>query len=94
MRGKKKTGPAPSPNLKVGDRVRLFKATRHNMLPAGAEGEVVEIRRDGTPAEGVTVRFLRKPHPYVAKLFGDDPDNEQPFLCLFPLDRLTFAVIG
>jgi hypothetical protein len=60
--------------VKVGDRVRLIKATRHNMVPAGAVGEVVEIRNAGSAyTDGIAVEFLVLPSPLVARIFGKDP---------------------
>ena len=73
--------------LKVGDKVRLTKATRHKMIPAGEVGRVVEIRDDGKfggRLDGVTVEFMRKPDPRIARIFGADPNVAEPFLCLFP----------
>jgi hypothetical protein len=69
--------------LKVGDKVRVIKRTRHNMIPVGTIGEVVEIRHNGTMSDGVSVRFMRLPDPYIAKCFGKDPTVAEPMRVLF-----------
>ncbi len=71
--------------LRVGDRVRLTRATRTGMVPAGSIGTVVEIRDAGKKCtDGVSVEFMRLPTPRIARMFGNDPAVPQPFRCLFP----------
>jgi hypothetical protein len=69
----------------IGDRVRTIKATRHSMIGRGEVGIVMEVRRNGTVTDGVSVEFMRKPDPIIAKVFGKDPNTPEPFRCLFPL---------
>src|SRR5262245_40818075 len=81
-------------NVKVGDRVRLLKASRHGMIPAGTVGTVVEIRTGGA-ASGISVEFMRAPSPQIARIFGKVPGVAEPFRCLYPAGcRLPFVVIG
>ena len=82
--------------LEVGQRVRLLKATRHNMIPAGEIGVVVEIRATGSRyTDGVSVEFMRKPSPQIARMFGKNPNEAEPFRCLFPAGtRLPLEVVG
>ncbi len=80
--------------IKIGDKVRLTKDTRHGMVKAGAIGEVTEINESGFSA-GVVVRFMKLPHPVVARAFGADPNKPEPFNCLFPKGRrLPLAVVS
>lgn len=75
--------------FKVGDRVRTRKATRHWMIEAGVIGVVVEVRNDESMLSGVTVEFMKKPHPAIAAALCMDPSKEEPFRCLFPLSSVS-----
>lgn len=74
--------------INVGDRVRLLRSTRHNMIAAGTVGVVEEIRTDGV-APGISVRFPHTPSPMIARMFPDVPHN---LLCLFS-DARTLEVV-
>jgi hypothetical protein len=74
--------------FKVGDRVRLVKAARHNMIEAGAVGVVVEITTDGV-IPGVSVEFMRVPDARIARMFGKPVGMPEPFRCRFPFGRTT-----
>lgn len=77
--------------FKIGDKVRLTKATRHGMVAKGQVGTVVEIREEGnTYTDGIVVEFMVAPSPAIARMFGKTPGVAEPFRCLFPLfDRYT-----
>jgi hypothetical protein len=71
--------------MKVNDKVKLLKTTRHGMVKAGAIGRVVEIRNKGCEyTDGVAVEFMVLPTPMIARMFGEDPKTPKPYNCLFP----------
>lgn len=80
---------ASKKTFKVGDRVKTIKATRHGMIRAGEVGTVIEVRDDGTMLAGVSVEFLKAPHPIVARALGMDPNKKEPFACLFPFTSVN-----
>ncbi len=87
----KTTKKIAAPALKVGDQVRLLKATRHNMIPAGAIGTVEEIRENGSQyTNGVSVRFPCEPHPTILRMF---PDAERTMRCLFPTVAVARSLV-
>jgi hypothetical protein len=80
--------------IKVGDRVRLTRMVRHDMIPVGSVGEVVEIVTTGA-APGVSIEFMRKPSPEIARIFGKDPNVAEPFRVRFSFSsRWPFEIVG
>jgi hypothetical protein len=67
----------------VGDRVKLLKRVRHDMIPVGSAGTVVEVVEGGA-LPGYSVEFMRKPDPTIARMFGKNPDVAEPFRARFP----------
>lgn len=71
--------------FKVGDRVRTSRPLQAGLVPAGSVGVVVEVRTNGSRySDGVSAEFMVKPHPHIARIFGDDPNVAKPTRLLFP----------